>query len=152
MSKTSFRKLAGASNALDQKIAVDSASTDQDIELAFTALVRDGAKGLVAGADPFLNSRRAQIVALAARHALPAIYEWREFVDQGGLISYGTNLAEATRQLGTLRRPHPEGRQARRPADRAADQVRAGHHLKTAQALGLIVPQSLLARADEAIE
>jgi putative ABC transport system substrate-binding protein len=141
-----------ASSALGQKIAVYSASTDQDIESAFTALVRDGAKGLVAGADPFLNSRRAQIVALAARHALPAIYEWREFVDQGGLMSYGTNLAEATRQLGTY-----VGRilKGAKPADLPIEQPTKFElviNLKTAQALGLTVPQSLLARADEVIE
>src|SRR5689334_15516003 len=83
-----------ASGALDQKIAIYSASSDQEIETAFAALVEAGTKGLIVGADPFLNSRRARIVALAAHHSLPAISEWREFVDQGGLMSYGTNQVE----------------------------------------------------------
>jgi putative tryptophan/tyrosine transport system substrate-binding protein len=141
-----------ASDALGQKIAGYSASTDQEIETAFSQLVEAGAKGLVVGADPFFNNRRARFVALAAHHALPAIYEWREFVDQGGLMSYGTNLAEATRQLGTYIGRILKGA---KPADLPVEQpvkFELAINLKTAKALGLTVPQALLVRADEVIE
>jgi putative tryptophan/tyrosine transport system substrate-binding protein len=141
-----------ASSALGQPIAIYSASTDQEIDAAFAELAEGGAKGLVVGADPFLNSRRAQIIALAARHALPAIYEWREFADQGGLMSYGTNLGEATRQLGGYIGRILKGA---RPADLPIEQpikFELVINLKTAQALGLTMPQTLLARADEVIE
>ncbi|MGD9617753.1 MAG: ABC transporter substrate-binding protein [Alphaproteobacteria bacterium] len=150
--ETQLSEARQASDALDQEIAVYSASTDQEIETAFAELVAAGAKGLVVGADPFLNSRRAQLIALAARHALPAIYEWREFADQGGLMSYGTNLGEATRQLGVY-----VGRilKGARPADLPIEQpikFELVINLKTAQTLGLTMPQTLLARADEVIE
>jgi putative ABC transport system substrate-binding protein len=150
--ETQILEARQASSALGQPIAVYGASTGQEIESAFTALVGQGSRGLVVGADPFLNSRRAQIVALAAHHALPAIYEWREFVDQGGLMSYGTNLADAMRRLGVY-----VGRilKGDKPSDLPIQQPTKFDlviNLKTARAIGLTVPQSLLARADEVIE
>ena len=102
-------------------------------------------------ADPFFNSRREQLVALAARHAVPAIYEWREFAEAGGLISYGPSVPRLSPGW-RLCRPGSRGRQACRSADPATDRFELVINLKTAKALGLTIPPTILARADEVIE
>jgi putative ABC transport system substrate-binding protein len=104
------------------------------------------------GADPFFNARRQQIVTLAARYSLPAMYEWREFVDAGGLISYGPSLTGVYRQIGTY-----VGRvlNGEKPTDLPVVQPTLFDlvvNLNTAKTLGLAVPQSILARASEVIE
>ena len=91
-------------------------------------------------------------MGLSARHTIVAVYAWREYVLAGGPISYGTNLPDAYRQGRRLRRSHSEGRKAGRPASCATHEIRAGINLKTARALGLTIPPTLLARADEVIE
>ena len=154
---TELAEMRDAAKAIGQRIEVFKAETDpSQIQAAFTSIAGAragaGAKGLVVGADPFFNSHRTLIVRLAAQYGVPAIYEWRDFVDEGGLASYGTNLAEAMRQLGVY-----VGRilKGAKPADLPVVQPTKFElviNLKTAKALGLTVPPSITARADEVIE
>jgi len=135
-----------------QRVLVLSASNAHDLDAAFAILVQNRVDAVVVAPDPFLDSRRDRVVELAARHTLPAIYQWREFVVAGGLISYGTSLADAHRQQGVYVGSILKGT---RPADLPVIQPTKFElviNLKTAKALGLTVPLTLQARADEVIE
>ncbi len=141
-----------AARSLGLELHVLNASTESEIDKAFRTLVELRAGALIVSVDPFLTNHRAQIVALAARHAVPAIYGVREFAIAGGLMSYGNDLADAYRQEGIYVGKILSGA---KPADLPVQQVVRVEfviNLKTAKTLGLTFPNTLLGSADEAIE
>jgi putative ABC transport system substrate-binding protein len=141
-----------AAATIGVEIGIVRASDSHEIEATFAALVRNKVHALVVGTDPFFYSRRVQLVTLAMRHALPAVYNVREDAEAGALMSYGTSLTAVWRQVGAYTARILKGE---KPADLPVDQATRFEfviNLKTAKALGLSVPPSLLARADEVIE
>ena len=141
-----------AARVLGLQIQFYDASTDQEIDAVYARLVRERPDALLVAPDVFFTSRSAQLTALAARHALPAAYSVRESVEAGGLMSYGTSIADMYRQVGIY-----SGRMLKgvKPADLPVVQATKFEltiNLKTAKALCLDIPPTLLARADEVIE
>jgi putative tryptophan/tyrosine transport system substrate-binding protein len=128
------------------------APADSDFELAFTQAVQRGVDALLVSADPLYNARRTEIVALAARHSLPAAYPWREYVEAGGLMSYGTSLTGAYRQVGQyVSRVLKGDKPAELPVQNPT-KFELVINIRTAKALGLTIPETLLATADEVIQ
>ena len=141
-----------AADALGLRIQMLTAHTEADLEAAFGIMVQQRADAMLVTADPFFIAQREQIVALAAGHAIPAIYAFRWFTDRGGLMSYGAAVAGFYRQLGTYAGRILNGA---KPVDLPIEQnirYELVINLKTAKRLSLTVPPSLLARADEVIE
>jgi putative tryptophan/tyrosine transport system substrate-binding protein len=150
--KRMMQDMQEAARAKGLQLHILKAGAESEIDAAFVSLVQLQAGALVVGADPFFNSRREQAVALAARHAVPAMYELREFVSTGGLISYGPRLKATYRQVGIYAGKILKGA---KPADLPVQQPTTFElviNLQTAKTLGLTVPPSILARADEVIE
>jgi len=147
-----IRDVQEAARTHGLQLHVLKASSESEIDSAFASLVRVHADALVVGADPLLSNWREQVVALASRHAVPSIYAWREFATSGGLISYGASLTAALRLVGAYAGKVLKGA---KPADLPVQQSTTFElviNLKTAKALGLTVPRSMLMRADEVIE
>jgi putative ABC transport system substrate-binding protein len=144
--------MLAAASAIGQQLSVLHASNNQEINAAFLAMAQMRAPALTIVADPLYTSWRVQLATLAARHAIPAIYTSREFAEVGGLLSYGTNLPEVYRQVGSY-----VGRilKGAKPGDLPVIQPTKFEfviNLATATALGLTVPPTLLAQADDVIE
>jgi putative ABC transport system substrate-binding protein len=146
------RDLEGAARTLDLPMRVVQASNDAELDSAFVSLAEMQAKALVIGTDTFFNSKSARLAELALRHRVPAVYQYREFVAAGGLMSYAGSITDAYRVAGTYTGRILKGE---KPADLPVQQSTKAElfiNLKTARAFGLDVPPTLLARADEVIE
>jgi putative ABC transport system substrate-binding protein len=146
------RDVLAAASVVGLKVQILKASSDREIDTAFESLVQARTGALLVGGDPLFNNRIEQVTALAARHGIPSMYSFREYVVAGGLISYGTSLIESYRQVGLY-----AGRifKGEKPADLPVQQITKIEliiNLKTAKTLGLEVPAKLLALADEVIE
>jgi putative ABC transport system substrate-binding protein len=150
--ESDVREVKSAATTTGQQILTVNASDDGEFDTAFTDLVQQHAGALLVMSDPFLLSRPDKIVALAARHALPAMYQFREFPIAGGLMSYGTSLTDGWRQIGIYGGKILKGA---KPADLPVQQsvkIELVVNLKTAKTLGITFPESILQRADKVIE
>ena len=147
-----LQQVEEAARNLDQRILVANASTDDELETAFAALTSERVGALLVTADPYFDTRREQIVGFAARHRLPAIYQFREYAVAGGLLSYGVSVTDAYRQYGVYTARILKGA---KPADLPVLQPTKFEtviNLKTAKALGVKISDNLLSLADEVIE
>ena len=145
-------ELQTAANKLGQRIQIINASNERDLDAAFASMKELQVSAVLVGADPFFNSRRNQIVSLAARYAIPAVYEQRAFTAAGGLMSYGTNLAEGYRQAGVYTGRILKGEKPSELPVVLSNKFEFVINLKVAKTLGLTVSANLLSTADDVIE
>jgi putative tryptophan/tyrosine transport system substrate-binding protein len=146
------KDVQAAAQALGQQLIVLDATSDRDIDAAFATFVQRGAGALIAGSSPFMTFHNKQVIALAARHRLPTVYSLREFAEAGGLMSYGAGIAEAYRQLGVYTGRILKGEKPGELPVMRSTKFEFVINLRTARALSLTVPPTLLATADEVIE
>jgi putative ABC transport system substrate-binding protein len=149
--ETQLKDVSTTAGVIGKRVVALRADSESGIDAAFATLVEQKIKALLVASDPFFFSRRDQLVALAALHAIPAIYQLREFTDAGGLMSYGTSIPDATRQAGVYAGQVLKGT---KPVDLPVLQPTKFElviNLKTAKTLGLEVPPALLATADDVI-
>jgi putative ABC transport system substrate-binding protein len=152
IAETTTKEMQAAAHTLGLQLHVLNASTERDFDAVFAKLIQLRAGGLVIGGGPFLIARQEQLAALTVRHAVPAIFQYREFAMAGGLLSYGADITEAYRLAGNYTGRVLKGD---KPADLPVQQVAKVElviNLKTAKALGLNIPLPLIGRADEVIE
>ena len=152
LTKFQVRDAETAARAMGLQIQVLNASTSREINAAFASFVRERPDALYVGTGPFFVSRRVQLTHLATRHAVPAIYSGRQYTEAGGLMSYGTSLTDAYRQMGVYTGRILKGA---KPADLPVIQSTKFElviNAETARMLGLTVPDKLLVAADEVIE
>jgi putative tryptophan/tyrosine transport system substrate-binding protein len=147
-----LRELPEAARALGQQIKILRASSDDDLAAAFAAVAEQRMEAVLLASSPYYLPRHQQIVALAARYAVPAIYHFRAYAEAGGLMSYGTDLADAYRQAGVYAGRVLKGEKSADLPVLQSTKVELVINLKTAKTLGLAFPLPLLGRADEVIE
>lgn len=147
-----IRDVTQAAHANGRTLVVLKASSEAGIDAALASLAQHNAGGLVVEADPYFNVRREQIVALAARYGMPATYEWRQFADAGGLVSYGPNLVRLWHQTGAYAGRVLAGADPATLPIQQPTTLELVINLRTARTLGLKIPPPMLARADEVIE
>ena len=151
-SESTLRDLGPAASALGLQVQVFNAGSGREIDAAFAAMKRERFDALFVGTDPFFNARRVQLALLAAHHSIPAIYSGREYAEAGGLLSYGSDIVDAYRQVGThVGRILKGTKPADIPVVQSSKLELVVNH-QTARMLGIVVPQTLLAAADEVIE
>ena len=150
--ETTSSEAKTAIRATGLQIKIFNASTSREINEAFATLVRDRPDAVLVGLDPFFNSRRIQLVQLATRYAVPASYPVRDFAEAGGLMSYGANIADAWRQVGVYSGRILKGAKPSELPVVQSSKFELVINAETARMLGLDVPPTLLARADEVIE
>ena len=146
------REMQDAARSLGLELRVQRASSEVDLDAAFASIAQAGVHGICATADPFLASQREKLVALAHKYEMPAMWEWPDFVEAGGLMSYGTSIVDAYRQIGVYTGRILKGE---KPADLPVVRpvkFELAVNLKTAKALGIEVPATMLARADQVVE
>ena len=146
------REIEEATRAIGAKIVIFKAAREQEIDAAFSAIMRSGAGALHVGAGPFISSRRSQLVGLAAFHAIPASYFTAGFVEAGGLMSYGSSMTDTYRRAGTYVARILKGEKPGELPVELPTNFELTINLRAAKALGLTVPPSLLARADQIIQ
>jgi putative ABC transport system substrate-binding protein len=150
--QSELRDVQAAADKIGQQVCIFNVSSDREIDAAFATIIDQRIGGLLVQPDQFFSVRRDQLVLLTTRHAIPTIFGWREFAVAGGLMSYGTSLRAAYRQLGIYAGRILKGE---KPADLPVQQATAFEtvvNLKAAKALGVTIPTAILLRADEVVE
>ena len=147
-----LKEIQSAAHAIGQQLQIFTARSESEINVAFETMARSRVGALLVGADPSFQVWRPQLIDLALRHRIPTMYEWAEFVTYGGLASYSTNRAEAYRLAGNYAGRILKGETPAELPVMLSTKFELVLNLKTAKTLGLTVPDTLLARADEVIE